>query len=200
MRGMQVTAGQCNSSHTHPSKLLSCFWEQRPSEGSAGHFPMPSPSYCFLLLGWQGNRTPANLISICFIWSLAYFICQLAYPNYYWALGRGHSKLCQEKSKCAHSSQWLQWSLRCCSLPLPHVFYQPVQAGTPFTAALLNDSLKAPANSSLKQLLHAQTPATSVGRTLLSPALNLQARLLFLYHCHGVSHLFMSYNQHKNGP
>lgn len=67
MRGMQVTAGQCNSSHTHPSKLLSCFWEQRPSEGSAGHLPMLSPSYCFLLLGWQGNRTPANLISICFI-------------------------------------------------------------------------------------------------------------------------------------
>lgn len=77
---------------------------------------------------------------------------------------------------------------------------QPVQASTPFTAALLNDSLKAPANSSLKQLLRAQTPATSVGCTLLSLALNLQTRLLFLYHCQGVSHLFMSYNQHKNGP
>lgn len=82
---------------THPCKLLSCFWEQRPSERSAGHLPIPSSSYCFLLLSWQRNRT-ANLISICFIWSLAYFICQSAYPNYYWAPGSGHSKLCQEKA------------------------------------------------------------------------------------------------------
>lgn len=108
---------------TSPSKLLSCFWEQRPSERSAGHLPIPSPSYCFLLLGWQGNRTPANLISICFIWSLAHFICQLAYPNYYWAPGSGHSKLCQEESKCVHSPHWLQWSLWCCSLSLPHLFW-----------------------------------------------------------------------------
>lgn len=82
----------------------------------------------------------------------------------------------------------------------PHLFHQPVQASTHFMAALLNDSLKSPADSSLKQLLHAQTPATSMGHTFLSPALNLQTRLLFLFHCHGTSHLFMSYNQHKSGP
>lgn len=40
---------QHNTSHTRTSKLQSCFWEQRPSERSAGHLPVPSPSYCFLL-------------------------------------------------------------------------------------------------------------------------------------------------------
>lgn len=75
--------------HT-PSKLQTCFWEQRPSRGQLGTSPYP-PAYYFLLLGWQRNCTPANLISICFIWSLAYFACQSAYPNYYWAPGSGHS-------------------------------------------------------------------------------------------------------------
>lgn len=70
LRRMQVTTeSSATTSHTPTSKLQSCFWEQRPSEGSAGHLPVRSPSYCFfaqniiLLLGCQGNHTPPILLA-----------------------------------------------------------------------------------------------------------------------------------------